>query len=176
MVYFGFPTQPSVYDFHGEADFMCTKALVSISRQFNNMPKGNISQLSNAKLFQGKRGISTSQELHAICVRRGSPNTRAGTWGSSTWGAMVDHLLGPGQHVPLLRRPGWGAPGWLSRLSIPLQLGSWSRGLWVRAPPRALCWQLRAWSLLHVLCLPLLLPHPHSCSVFSLSLSLKNKY
>ena len=32
-----------------------------------------------------------------------------------------------------------GAPGWLSRLSIRLRLRSQSRGMWVRAPRRALC-------------------------------------
>ena len=54
-----------------------------------------------------------------------------------------------------------GVPGWLSRLGVRLQLGSWSRGSWVRALCHALCWQLRAWSLLRILCLPrsLLLPH-----------------
>ena len=61
-----------------------------------------------------------------------------------------------------------GAPGWLSRLSIQLWLRSWSPSLWVRAPHRALCWQLRAWSLLQILCLLLSLPLPRS---FSLSLS-----
>ena len=32
-----------------------------------------------------------------------------------------------------------GAPGWLSRLSIRLQLRSWSLSSWVQAPCRALC-------------------------------------
>ena len=39
-----------------------------------------------------------------------------------------------------------GAPGWLSRLSVQLQLRSWSCSLWVRAPRQALCWKLGAWS------------------------------
>ena len=38
------------------------------------------------------------------------------------------------------------------------------------APHQALCWQLRAWSLLQILCLLLSLPLPHLCSV-----SIKNK-
>ena len=63
-----------------------------------------------------------------------------------------------------------GAPGWLSWLSGRLQLGSWSRGPWVRAPCRALCWQLRAWSLFQILCLPLSDPPP-----FMLCLSLSQK-
>ena len=66
-----------------------------------------------------------------------------------------------------------GAPGWLSRLSVRLRLRSWSRGLWVQAPHRALCWQLRAWILLQILCLPLSLTLLHSSSV---SLCLKNKH
>ena len=61
-----------------------------------------------------------------------------------------------------------GVPGWLSRLSVRLGLWSWSRGSWIWAPRRAWCRQLRAWSLLWILCLPLFLPLP--CS-----LSLKNK-
>ena len=38
------------------------------------------------------------------------------------------------------------APGWLSRLSVQLQLRSWSPSSWVWVPHQALCWQLRAWS------------------------------
>ena len=44
-----------------------------------------------------------------------------------------------------------GAPGWLSWLSIQLRLMSWSHGLWIQALHRALCWQLRASSLLWIL-------------------------
>ena len=58
-----------------------------------------------------------------------------------------------------------GAPGWLSRLSILLPLMSWSRSSWVLAPRQALSWQLEAWSLLWILCLPLSLPLPHSNSL-----------
>ena len=47
-----------------------------------------------------------------------------------------------------------------------------SRGPWVRAPRRALGWWLGAWSLFPILCLPLSLPLPRSCSV---SLCPKNK-
>ena len=60
---------------------------------------------------------------------------------------------------------GAGALGWLSWLSVRLWLTSWSRGLWVRAPRRALCWQLRAWSLLRILGLPLSLLFPYSHSL-----------
>ena len=66
-----------------------------------------------------------------------------------------------------------GAPGWLSRLSIRLWLRSWSHGAWVRVLRRALCWQLRAWSLFRILCLPHSLPLP----LHALSLSVpKNKH
>ena len=61
-----------------------------------------------------------------------------------------------------------GAPGWLSPLSVQLQLRSWSCGSQVRALCRALCWQLRALSLLQIPCLPLSLSlplsHSHSLS------------
>ena len=53
------------------------------------------------------------------------------------------------------------APGWLSQLSIQIQLRSWSHSSWVQGLHRALCWQLRPWSLLQILCLPLsLCPSP----------------
>ena len=65
-----------------------------------------------------------------------------------------------------------GASGWLSRLSVRLQLRSRSHSPWVRAPRWALGWWLRAWSLFPILCLPLSLPLPRSCSV---SLCPKNK-
>ena len=67
-----------------------------------------------------------------------------------------------------------GEPGWLSQLSFRLQLGSWSHGSWVWALHQAMCWQLRAWSLLLILWLPLSLPLPCSRSV-SLCLSKINK-
>ena len=68
------------------------------------------------------------------------------------------------------------ALGWLSRLGVRLWLRSWSCSPWVQAPRQALCWQLRAWSLLQILCLPLSLPLPCLCVLsLSLSLSLKNK-
>ena len=57
-------------------------------------------------------------------------------------------------------------PGWLSGLSIQLQPRPWSRGSWVRTSHQALCWQLRAWRMLRILCLPL---------SHSVSLPLKNK-
>ena len=44
-------------------------------------------------------------------------------------------------------------------------LVSWSRSLWVRALSWALCWQLRAWSLLQILCLPLCPSTTHALSL-----------
>ena len=43
----------------------------------------------------------------------------------------------------------------MTHLSIWLRLWSRSYSSWVWAPDRALCWQVRAWSLPGVLCLPL---------------------
>ena len=63
-----------------------------------------------------------------------------------------------------------GAPGWLR---------SRSRSSWVQVRHQALCWQLRAWSLLRILCLPLpLCPSPVLTLSLSLSFSLpqKNKH
>ena len=57
-----------------------------------------------------------------------------------------------------------GVHGWLR---------SWSHDWWVRALCQALCWQLRAWNLLWILCLPLSLSLPRSCS---LSVSKINKH
>ena len=67
-----------------------------------------------------------------------------------------------------------GVPGWLNGLRVWLQLRLWSHSLWVWVLHRALCWQLRAWNLLWILCNPLSLPLPRSCSV-SLCLSKINK-
>ena len=86
--------------------------------------------------------------------------------GSSRWSTRISGTRGS-PTAKILRGP--GASGWLS---VWLQLRSWSHGLWVRAPRPAVCWCLRAWSLLQILCLPLSLPLPCSCSV---SLCLKNK-
>ena len=65
----------------------------------------------------------------------------------------------------------WGAPGWLSWLTIQLGLRSWSHGLWVWAICQVLCWQPRAWNLLWSLLLSL--PYPHLCCL-SLCLSKLN--
>ena len=74
-----------------------------------------------------------------------------------------------------LQKLDWGAPEWLSRLSVRLWLRSWSRSPWVGAPRGALCWQLRTWSLLWILCpAPFPLSLPYSCSV-SLCVSKINK-
>ena len=82
------------------------------------------------------------------------------TFGWSIWSYML-------QYLSLKKYSFMGVPGRLSRLSVRLQLRSWSHGLWIRAPRQALCRQLRAWSLLLILGLPLslLLPHPHFVSL-----------
>ena len=61
--------------------------------------------------------------------------------------------------------PLW-ALGWLSQFSIQFWLRSWSRGLRVPVPHQVLCWHLRSWSLLQILCLPLSLP---LCGLHSVS-------
>ena len=64
-------------------------------------------------------------------------------------------------YISIVKMTIFGAPGWLSRLSVRFQLRSPSQ-FWVWAPCQALHWQFRAWSLLQILCLPLSLPLPHS--------------
>ena len=64
---------------------------------------------------------------------------------------------------------GLGVPGWLSWLNVWLGFRSWSRGSWVWALHRALCWHLRAWSLLWILCLSFL----SSLPLLSVSQTLK---
>ena len=89
----------------------------------------------------------------------------------SHWKPHGGHLCPGNKHHPLRIQEHWiGAPGWLTRLSVWLQLRSRSHRLWVRALHQPLCWQLRAWSLPQILCLPLPLPLPCSCSL-SLSVS-----
>ena len=63
----------------------------------------------------------------------------------------------------------------VAQLTVPLSLRSQSHCSWVRTPHQALCWQLRAWSLLpasdsasHSLC-------PFATHACCLSLSLKNE-
>ena len=76
--------------------------------------------------------------------------------------------------VKILRLEKVEAPGWLSRLSVWLRLRSRSYGSWIWALCEAPCWQLRAWSLPQILCLPLSLS-PSPAWSLSLSLSLSTK-
>ena len=62
--------------------------------------------------------------------------------------------------------------GWLSWLSVRLQLRPWTCGPWVWAPFWALCWGCKAWGLLQILSLSLSLPLSHS---LCLSVSLSQK-
>ena len=69
----------------------------------------------------------------------------------------------PKKHTLKTQIP-WGA--WVAQsVKRPTSARSRSRGPWVRAPRRALGWWLGAWSLFPILCLPLSLPLPCSCSV-----------
>ena len=69
-----------------------------------------------------------------------------------------------------------GAPGWLSWLSIRLQLRSWSHSSRVQALCLALRWQLRAWSLLQILCVCLCPSALPASLTLSLSLSQINTH
>ena len=73
-----------------------------------------------------------------------------------------------------LKVKGWGSLGG-SVSCVRLWLRSWSCGSWVQALYWALCWQLKAWSLLQILCLPLSLCVPPP-PPFSFSLSLSQKW
>ena len=70
---------------------------------------------------------------------------------------MFDTIDGPTlthHHVLIVNIQGHlgSSVGWAFDFS------SWSHNSWVPAPCPALCWQFRAWSLFHTLCLPLSLP------------------
>ena len=97
-----------------------------------------------------------------------------------TWaevGPLTDWAIQAPQQWVKLKNSFSGAPGWLSRSGVWLRLRSWSCRSWVRALCRAVCGRLRAWSLLHILCLPPSLPLPCSCSIcLSLSkINIKNR-
>ena len=94
------------------------------------------------------RYLDKTQDMHTcrLTHKRTSPQKNAG------W------------VIPKDKTP--GVSGWLSQLRISLQLKSWSHGLWVQTPRQALCWQLRAWSLLQILSLSLSVRLPsHSLSL-----------
>ena len=78
-------------------------------------------------------------------------------------------------YVDINGNPPYGASGWLSWLSVRFWLRSWSHSLWVWALCRALCWQLRAWRLPHILILCLLSLSSPCLLIVCLSLSHKNK-
>ena len=75
------------------------------------------------------------------------------------WAMIIKFLFLLQKHFIKRRFFPW-APGWLSQLSIRLWLKSWSHSLWVPASHRALCWQLRALSLLWILSPSLSAPTP----------------
>ena len=65
-----------------------------------------------------------------------------------------------------------GTPGWLSQLRIQLRLRSWFCISQVWAPHPALCWHLKSWNLLRLLCFVSLSAPPLT---FCVSVSLRNK-
>ena len=54
------------------------------------------------------------------------------------------HVLSLSLKLNLKKLLSYGAPEWLSQLSIRLRLRSWSHGSWVQAPSGVLSWQCRA--------------------------------
>lgn len=66
------------------------------------MPKGNILQLPNSKLFQGKRHFSTSKEVGTICVMWGNPQQGQSCGGTAHKGQWTTTYWSPGWHGPLL--------------------------------------------------------------------------
>ena len=94
-----------------------------------------------------------------------SPASLAGVWIG-----LITSLWLPlsSPYLKVTKRGTWVAQS----VKRPASARSRSCGPWVRAPRQALGWWLRAWSLFPLLCLPLSLPLPRSCSV---SLCPKNK-
>ena len=126
--------------------------------------------LSGAVVFHGC-GLQGAVSSCLVLQRRGR-------WGLS-WLPQAVGLLEEGHrasnhlwldYIVFPQNSHTGAPGWLGRLGVALQLRSWSHGSWLWVPRQALCWQLRAWILLQMLCLPLSAP-----PLFVLCLSLSNK-
>ena len=117
-----------------------------------SLSKPALLRLAPADLLAPSRTLSSCVNLSTSCA---FPPLIT-QW--SHWGGETEHL---------------GVPGGLSQLSVQLGLRSWSHSSWVWAPRQALCWQLRAWSLLQILCLPLsLCPSP----AHTLSVCLNNKF
>ena len=127
------------------------------------------------------KAVSYEWEMWCLCWKRqcGNRNVSSGMrWVIACSDPHLCPLFRLTLHLKKKERKKWtGSRGWLSRLSTWPQLRSWSHSLWVRAPCGTLCWQLRAWSLLWILCLPLflLLLRSHSASL-CLYLSLSQKY
>ena len=108
----------------------------------------------------------------SYCAHRHRKQSRANTERYSTWTTLCtrdsscpgfrrcehsDTAVASGiRHRLNFQWQPLGAPGWLSLVSIQLQLRSWPHGSWVQAPHG-----LGAWSLFQILCLPLsLCPSP----------------
>ena len=124
----------------------------------------------------------TEKPAQHLCERRWQPVTEELHW---RWkGKVYTQSRRSRQRSwdkQLSERKWRGAPWWLSWLSLWLRLISWFPGLWVPASCRALCWQLRAWSLFQILCLLQSLSLSLSLSLWpsptcTLCPSLKNKY
>ena len=169
------PASPLISYFLGQVTpvnspcFIIFKMKILLSQRINGMSSCRRRSSRGRDLVHPRAQVDTADLRHLApspLYIRPTVATAGATWRKQ-----------PGESKVLLSQPGLyirvrplGAPGWLSRLSIQLWLRSWSRSLWVRALRWALCWQLRAWSLLQILCSSLCSSPTHA-----LSLSLSQK-
>ena len=83
----------------------------------------------------------------AACSRNAPPSSR--DWHKYlifpiSWQRMVGYLFFPASLYYRFQKSGFGTRGWLSQLSVWLQVTSWSPSSWVQAPRQTLCCQSRA--------------------------------
>ena len=128
-------------------------------RQRRSMSRGGAERAGDIESEAGSRLRAVSKEPD---VGLELTNREIMTW------AKIGHLTNWATQVPQKLGISKVRQGRFSRLSVRLQLRSWSWGLWVQAQRGALCWQLRTWSLFLILCLPLC-PCPGHTHTLSLS-------
>ena len=121
---------------------------------------GSPLSLSKTKA-KNSQGLQKQGESEKLFLSRGAQRD------STTNCTTVLHMESQNRKRTLGRR------AWVAHsVKHPTWLGSWSHSLWVWAPHKALCWQLRAWSLFQILCLSLC---PSPAHALSLSVSKINK-
>ena len=154
-------TQISVWVNSWERVCICYKMAAASLLSFTS-PKRMflIATLSENILERECWEIQFSTVVHHKAITPGLE--KVSNWSSSGHMTTLRPILATRERGRMIKP---GAPGWLSRLSIGLPLRSRSHSFWVWALSQTLCWQLRAWRLLRILCLPLSLPLPYSRSV-----------